>query len=228
MNRLWRRPLPLVLLACLAIGVALAVAQTVNTHTEIFNFVNGIRLGGGTTMTGANGTGTAALTLPVNSIGLGTEVSGFAEPVTFCGQLPNATTGYLGPGVLGYNGTPTDYVLGGTACDALDSGTEATADIVLSTLAMKAMGMRCKQSVASGASETTVYTLRADAADVATTDGGVTAITCTIAGATATECRSIAGSTTNIVAGAAHAVKVVASANLSAQDAYCKVLYAFP
>lgn len=173
-------------------------------------------------------TGTAVVSVPVNSVGLGTEVSGFAEPVTFCGQLPNATTGYLGPGLLGLDGTPTDYIMGGTACDGLDSGTEATADAPVSTLAVKVVGMRCKQSTASGASETTAYTLRTAAADAVTTDGAATVVSCNIDGASATECRSVAGTTTNVAAGATMAVKVVASANLSAQDARCLVLTAWP
>jgi len=32
-------------LSTFALFVALALAQTVSTHTEIFNFVNGLRLG---------------------------------------------------------------------------------------------------------------------------------------------------------------------------------------
>ena len=211
---------------------ALVVAQGMDApHSEIYRFVNGFKLGNdpaAPTITGSAGTGTASVQMPTNSIGLGREVSGFAEPVTFCGQLPNATTGYLGPGLLGLDGTPTDYIMGGTACDALDSGTEATADAPLSTLALKVVGMRCKQSAASGAAETTAYTLRTAAADAVTTDGGATTISCSIDGASATECRSVAGSTTDIVAGATMAVKVVASANLSAQDGRCVVLVAFP
>ena len=217
-------------LATLALGGCLyAWAQGVHHHTtDVYDFFNGFQLRGGTAITGTTGTGTAAVVFPTNSVGLGTEVSGFMEVVTFCGQLPNATTGYLGPGLLGLNGTPTDYIMGGTACDALDSGTEATADAPLSTLPLKLVGMRCKQSAASGAAETTVYTARTDAADIATTDGGATTITCSINGATATECVAAGGSTTNIAASGTTAVKVVASANLSAQDAICKWVVAFP
>lgn len=227
MRRSWRA-WSLILLSPLALFVVFALAQTISTHTEIFNFVNGFRVGGGTTITGASGTGTAAVVLPVNSVGVGTEVSGFMEPVTFCGQLPNATTGYIGPALLSFNGTAGDLIMGGTICDGLDSGTEATADAPISTLAVKALGMRCKQSIASGASETTVYTLRTATADVVTTDGGATTLTCSINGATDTECRTVAGTTTNIAAGATLAIKVVASANLSAQDARCLVLVSFP
>src|SRR5262245_32094313 len=218
--------LPAVALFFLLVG--LVAAQSIARHTEIYDFINGFKIHGGTTITGTTGTGTAAVVLPSNSVGLGTEISGYAEPVTFCGQLPNATTGYLGPGTAGLDGISTDYVMGGTACDALDSGTEATADAPLSTLALKAVGMRCKQSAASGSSKTTTYTLRTAEGDVVTTDGGATAMTCSIAGASATECRSVAGSTTNIAAGATVAVKVVTDANLSAQDGRCLVLVAWP
>lgn len=199
-----------------------------NAVSTVNDFLSGFQLNGGTVITGTAGTGTAAVVLPANSVGLGTEVSGFAEPVTFCGQLPNAATGYLGPGLLGLDGTASDYIMGGTACDALDSGTEGTADAPLSTLAVKIVGMRCKQSAASGAAETTAYTLRTATADAVTTDGGATTISCTIDGASATECRSVAGSTTNIAAGATVAVQVVASANLSAADGRCQVLVAWP
>jgi hypothetical protein len=218
----------------LVLGVAggLSAQSTISRHTEIFNFLSGIKLGGGTTITGASGTGTAAVVLPVNSVGLGTEVSGFAEPVTFCGQLVDgsvsAATVYLGPSTAQLNGTPTDLVAGGTVCDTLDSTTEATADAPLSTLAVKIVGMRCKQSTASGAGKTTTYTLRSAEADAVTTDGGATALSCAIAGATATECRVLGGSTSNIAAGATVAVKALTDANLSAGDGWCRVLVAWP
>lgn len=227
----WRwRALGWAVLTMLLVSGVLWSQSTTKRETVVVNFQNGLRVGGDTAtrITGSTTAGNAALVLPTNSVALGTEVSGFAEPVTFCGQLPNATTGYLGPGLLGLDGTPTDYIMGGTACDGLDSGTEATADAPLSTLALKVVGMRCKQSAASGASETTAYTLRSAAADVVTTDGGATTLTCNIDGASATECRVLAGTTTNIAAGATMAVKVVASANLSAQDARCQVLVAWP
>ena len=118
--------------------------------------------------------------------------------------------------------------MGGTICDGLDSGTEATADAPISTLAVKVLGFSCKQSAASGASETTTYTLRTAAADAVTTDGGATVLSCAIAGATATECRTVAGTTTNIVAGATLAIKALATANLSAQDARCVALVSYP
>jgi hypothetical protein len=223
------RRLALFFLLFLALGwLAVVVAQTVDPHSEVFNFRNGFQVGGGTTITGAAGTGNAAVVLPKNSVGLGAEVSGFAQPVIFCGDLPNATTTYFGPGLGSFAGIPTDYTIAGAACSALDSTTEATADTPISTLATRALGFRCIQTVASGANETTTYTLRTAAADAVTTDGGATALTCSIAGATATECRTVAGSTVDIAASATVAIKVVASANLSAQDGWCSVLVAWP
>lgn len=217
----------------LLVGAGLVVAQTgTQSFTVIHNFVNGLQVGGGTTITGAAGTGTAALVVPTNSVGLGREVSGYMEKVSFCGDLVDGSstpaTTFLGPGVAEVNGTPTDYVIAGSACNALDSTTESTADGVLSTLATKIVGFRCKQSAASGAGKTTTYTFRTAEADAVTTDGGATTLTCSIAGATATECRTIAGTTTDIAAGATVAVKALTDANLSAQDARCVALVAFP
>lgn len=213
------------------LSATLVLTQSVNPRTDIYDFRSGFRLRGGTTITGTTGTGTAAVVLPVNSVGLKTEVSGFAQEVYFCGQLVDGAsspaTTYLGPGLLGLNGTPTDYVMGGTACDALDSTTEATADAPLSTLALKVVGARCKQSAASGASKTTTYTMRTAAADVVTTDGGATTATCSIAGASATECVMAVGTTTNIAAGATMAFKAVTDADLSAQDGQCVALVAW-
>lgn len=212
----------------LLLVVAAAYAQSTLNDTILRNLVNGFRVGGSSIITGAAGTGTAALNLPTNSVGLGTEISGFGTVVRFCGDLANATASYLGPGLLGLNGTPTDYIIAGTACNALDSTTEATADAPLSTLALKVLGMHCKQSAAPGASQTNVYTFRTAAADAVTTDGGAAAITCTISGATATECRSVSGSTVNIVAGDPVAVKSLPSYDASTQDAACNVLVSWP
>jgi len=220
----------------LALGLVLLVAvgvmaqSTLRHFTEIPVFMNGYKLGGDTapTITGASGTGTGALLLPTNSVGLGREVSGFATVVRFCGDLANATSSYLGPGLLGLNGAPTDYTIAGTACSGLDSTTEATADAPISTLAVKVLGMLCKQAPAPGAGNSVVYTFRDNAADAVTTDGGGTTISCTISGATATECRSIAGSTTDIPAGDPVAVKALASYDASTHDAACSVLVSWP
>lgn len=223
-------------LATALVAVLCVWAVTWHSETVQWIFENGLVIKNGSETVGltvtTSDTGNGMVVLPANSVGLGSEVSGFAEPVTFCGQLVDGSsspaTVYLGPGLLGLNGTPTDYIMGGTACDALESGTEATADAPISTLAVKVVGMRCKQSAASGSSKTTTYTLRTAAADAVTTDGSATVLTCDIAGATATECRTVAGTTTDIAAGATMAVKALTDANLSAQDARCQVMVAWP
>jgi hypothetical protein len=225
------RWIPRALLGVLAVLLLMPlwlVAQgTIARHTEIFNFLNGFKLDGGTTITGTTGTGTDAVVLPANSVGLGTEVSGFAEPVTFCGDLVNASTSYLGPAVAALNGTPTDTVLAGTACNALDSTTEATADTALSTLAVKVMGFRCKISAAPTSTNTVTFTLRDNAANAVTTDGGASTLSCTITG-TATECRTLSGTTTNIPAGDPVSIAALSSYDASTADARCVALVSWP
>lgn len=224
----WRVPVFLVLSLLLAYAAYVASQATMSTETTVPNFVNGIKLGSSGVMTGTAGTGQGSITLPANTIGFGTEISGFAEIVNFCGDLTNATTSYLGPGLAGLNGTPTDYVIGGAACSALDSTTEATADNPLSTLDTKVTGMRCKLSAAPGAGNSISFTLRANAANAITTDGGGTTVSCTISGATATECRTIAGTTTNILGNQPVAVAALPTYDASAQDARCVALVAWP
>lgn len=214
--------------------LAAAVVAQVSRKGEsiIVDFRNGLQLGGSTTLTGASGTGNSAVVLPANSVGFGGEIAGYTEKVSFCGDLVNGSsspaTTYFGPGVAEVDGTPTDYVIAGSACNALDSTTEGTADAPLSTLPVKILGFRCKQSAASGASKTTTYTLRTAAADAVTTDGGATTVSCSIAGATATECVTTRGTTTNIAAGATVAIKAVTDADLSSADGRCVVQVAWP
>lgn len=215
------------LLLVLSVGY-LSAQSTIKRLTEIYDFRSGLRLNQSTTITGTSGTGTGTVVLPANSVGLGAEVSGYATTVRFCGDLVNTATTYLGPGIAALNGTPTDYVIAGTACSALDSATEATADTALSTLPVKVMGMKCKQSTAPGASQSVTYTFRNNAANAVTTDGGLTTIACAISGASATECTAPVGSTTNIAAGNPVAVQAVSTYDASTHDAACDVLVAWP
>ena len=219
----------LVLAAGLLVGMAVyVVAQsTVRRITDISNFIYGLKLNGSTTITGASGTGDAAVNLPANSVSLGSEVSGFATPVRFCGDLVNTATTFLGPALTGFNGTPTDYVITGAACSALDNTTEASARNPISTLPTKATGMKCKIDAAPGSTNSVVFTLRDNSADAVTTDGTATQITCTILGA-ATECRSVAGTTTNIGASDPLDVKAVSNYDASARHAGCDVLVSWP
>lgn len=228
MHWLTRKRVILGMLGLPFLVVAGLVAQsTIHRVTDVYNFENGFKLSGSTTIDGAAGTGNAAVTLPANSVGLGSEVSGFAEIVNFCGDLANATTSYLGPGLVGLGGTPTDYVIAGTACNALDSTTEATADAPLSTLAVKVMGFRCKVSAAPTSTNTVTFTLRDNAANAITTDGGATTLNCAITG-TATECRSIAGTTVNIPAGDPVSIAALSSYDASTADARCVALVSWP
>lgn len=195
------------ILVCGGILAALVVAQSpINPHTDIYDFKNGLRLSSGTTIT---------------------EAYALAEPVTFCGDLGNATTSYLGPGLLGLNGTPTDYVIAGAACSGLDSTTEATADAPLSTLATKVMGFRCKVSTAPTGTNSHIFTLRASAAVATPTEPAYTSLTCTITG-TATECHSQTGALAAIAANAPVAIAALSNYDASAADARCVAIVAFP
>jgi hypothetical protein len=182
---------------------AFVVAQSpINPHTDIYDFKNGLKLSSGSTIT---------------------EAYALAEPVVFCGDLGNATTSYLGPGLVGLNGTPTDYVMAGTACNALDSTTEATADAPLSTLATKIMGFRCKVSTAPTGTNSHIFTLRSNAAVATPTEGAYTSLT-----GTATECHSQTGALAAIAANAPVAIAALSNYDASAADARCVAIVAFP
>lgn len=219
MPRSWRLWL-LLGLSPLAIYVAVALAQTISNHTEIWNFVNGIRLGGGTTITGTTGTGDAAVVLPGSSIGP-SELTGLSQQLIFCGDdAGTTTTNYLGPALnSSYDGTHTSSVIGGTYCKTLDSTTEATADAPVSTLAVKVLGMRCVSTATQAASESITFTLRSAVADTSPV------VSCVI-GEAATQCRTNVSA--SIAAGATMAVKVVPSGNNSAADAWCATTIVWP
>lgn len=204
---LTRKRLVLIALGLPFLVVAGLVAQsTITPHNDIYDFKNGLRLSSGATIT---------------------ESYALAEPVTFCGDLANATTSYLGPGLAGFGGTPTDYVLAGAACSALDSTTEATADNPLSTLPVKVMGFRCKVSTAPTGTNSHIFTLRANAAVATPTEAAYTSLTCTITGA-ATECHSQTNALAAIAANAPVDIAAVSNYDASGADARCVALVAFP
>jgi hypothetical protein len=218
-----RRRVLLTLATLLLVSVSLLAAQsTIRKHTEIFDFVNGLRLNGSTTITGASGTGDSAVVLPANSIGP-SELTGLVRSLIFCGDdAGTTTTNYLGPALdSAYDGKHTDSSIGGTYCKTLDSTTEATADAPVSTLAVKALGLRCISTATQGSGESITFTLRTGAADT------VPVVSCTI-GVSATECRTNTATTTNIAAGATMAVKVVPSGNNAAADAWCVTTLVWP
>ncbi len=137
-----------------------------------------------------------------------------------CGDdAGTTTTNYLGPSLPSWTGDGTDYSLASTACSALDSTTEATADLAVSTLALRVYGMRCKSNSTQAASESLTMTLRSAAADTAPV------VSCVI-GEAATECRSNVATT--IAAGATMAVKVVPVGNNSAGAVQCVLSVGMP
>ena len=177
-----------------SLGVVVAVGSYHPT-TEFYDFKNGYGLG--------TGNGTA-----------------FIQDLVICGDdAGTTTTNYLGPSLPSWKGDGTDYSLASAACSALDSTTEATADLAVSTLAMQALGMRCISDSTQAAGESLTMTLRSAAADT------VPAITCVI-GVAATECRSTTQGMAPIAAGATLAVKVVPSGNNAAGHVQCVVTLA--
>lgn len=132
-----------------------------------------------------------------------------------CGQQPNNTTGYAGPALGWIDGTGTDSSIGGTACDALDSGTEATADAAIgfANNSFKVYGMLCE--VSSSGSNGVAISARSGAAALST------ALACSIA-TSATSCAAVLSSPVTIAAGATVAIKIVNTEDLSAQDAWCR------
>lgn len=158
-----------------------------------------------------------ATDLAADSVGVDEFAAGPVVNIVFCGQQANNGTIYLGPADDSYDAGGGEYAIGGVACDALDSATEATADgpiSIASNNAIKVTGMTCKAS--SSGSNGVAFTLRTGAA--ATTPS----IGCTVA-TSATTCTDNAFTTTDIVAGATMAVRAVNTEDLSAQDGWCVV-----
>ncbi len=167
-----------------------------------------------------DGTGDAEVALPENSIGPD-ELAVITMTVDLCGQNDENSTVYFGPHLtdnwLEGENDVTDGSIGGTICDALDSGTEATADAPLTgVLAYKVLGMYCFTDGTLGASETLVFTARSAEADL------TPSVTCSLAEGN-TSCVSVTGSTTDIADGATIAVKTVQSSNNSDDNSWCRV-----
>jgi hypothetical protein len=195
------------LLVCVLAGAGVLVAQGVHhSTTDVFDFVNGFQLNGGTIITGTTGAQNSAVVLPANSIG-GTELSGITMNAVFCGEANENGTVYLGPDLAGFGGDGGDSTIGGTVCDALENATEATADGPLfANVAYKVAGMYCRIDGTLAGTETAVFTMRSAEA------GTTPALTCTVAAAQ-TDCRTLTGTTTNIAAGATVAVQMTQTSN---------------
>lgn len=149
------------------------------------------------------------------------DVGGFAtDSIIACGQLVSSSTVYLGPSTAAYLGSGADTSAGGTVCDALDSGTESTADAPIATTfgAIKIHGMYCR--VTSDPASDVVFTLRSAAADL------TPSVTCTVAGTGSSQhCVSTTPTTVDVAANATIAVKVVTLEDLSLQDGWCKIFF---
>lgn len=130
----------------------------------------------------------------------------------FCGNAPNNTTNYFGvPDATNIAG------FGGTACDAEDSTTEATADDVLWTGALKVVGMCCE--ISSSGSNGVTITMRSAAADLSPS------LTMTIPTGATFGCAYPTADTTipTVAAGATMAVKIVSTENIATADTGCIV-----
>ena len=176
----------------------------------------GLTLGGANTTAltvTTNAGGNSAVVLPNGVVG-GAEMAAASLRVAYCGE--NAENGIT---YFGANGiTVLEDALGSAGCDALDNGTEATADVVLSAgLTMHPKYMRCITDGTLGSGETIVAQLRDDTADV-------TGVTCTIAEAQTT-CEVLVPTAAAVAAGSATAVKVTQTSNNADDNAKCVLLY---
>lgn len=172
---------------------------------------------GGASMTAltvtSDGTGNAEVVLPAASVGAA-EVGHATLRVAYCGQ--NDENNVIYQGAVGI--TAAEPVLADATCDALDNGTEGTADVVLSAgLSLTAKYMRCTTAATLAAGETITAQLRDDTADV-------TGVTCQIAEAQ-TECEVLVPTASAIAAASATAMKVTQVSNNADDDLKCVVLY---
>jgi hypothetical protein len=207
----------LVGIGILGIAVVVVGQATHNARSEVFDFLNGIQLNGGTVITCTTGAQNSAVVLPANSVG-GAEQSGVRMIAPFCGDGPNTTgTTYLGPALAAFSGDGSDASNGSAACQGFDSADEATADGPLfANVAFKANGMYCLTGQALGAAETNTFTLRSAVADT------TPVISCTISTGQ-TDCRSLTGTTTSIAAGATVSIKADHVGDNNADDFKCYV-----
>ena len=197
-------------------------ASAASTNVLLFNGINAtypsLIYNLGNTMNTSTGTYSWSLSNGATMVSPGKERY---DSIILCGQLVSSSTTYLGPGLATYLGAPTDLTMGGTACDALDNTTEATARaVVFPNTAMRVTGMYCK--ISSDPASDVVFSARAGSAELAVP------LTCTIAGTgAAKECSAnyVAGASPLVAANAAIDVKVITNEDLSAQDAWCKLYF---
>ena len=139
------------------------------------------------------------------------------DTVILCGDGPSgAGTVYMGPDTASYGGDGGDASIGGTVCNALESGTEGTSDApILTDVAFKVVGAICTTDGTIGASENVVFTMRSAAANTVPTQ------TCTIAEAEK-DCSITVATTTDVAAGATIAMKAVQTGNNTTDNYWCR------
>lgn len=201
-------------LGALLVCAALAWAQARQPFSTVPDFLRGFQLNGSTTITGSATAGNASVVLPTGAIG-GAELAAGYLRVAYCGQLAENGEIFLGAPAL----TTVEPVLADATCDGLDSGTEATADVVLSAiLTLYPRYMRCILNGTLGASETLTAQLRDDTANV-------TGVACSMA-AGETTCEVATPTAAAIAAGSATAVEANEASDNSDDDLKCIILYA--
>lgn len=137
-----------------------------------------------------------------------------------CGDLAASAASYCGPALGWFDGTGTDSSIASTACDALDSTTEATADapIGFANSTFKVYGMLCE--VSGSGSNGVVIAARSAEADLSPS------LSCTIA-TSETSCVDVLASPATVTAGATIAIAATSTEDLSAQDVWCKWFIGF-
>lgn len=202
-----------------ALVVAALVVVAVEAGPSFFRtsiqyiFTNGITVeGGAVDLSGASSI-TGDITQSSGGI-TAAELAGATLRVAYCGQNDENSTVYFGPPVL----TAAEPTLADATCDGLDSGTETTADVVLSAgLALYPKYMRCITNGTLGASETLTFQLRDDAASA-------TGVTCALA-AGETTCEVKVPTAAAVAAASATAVRAVQVSDNTDDDSKCVVLY---
>ena len=214
----------IILFLALVLCAGLAIAQNVSNYMEqggarwviggSLDVISGadldIESGGAFKIAGSAVTATAAELNALN-------VAAAFDTVILCGDGPSgAGTVYMGPDTASYGGDGGDASIGGTVCDALESGTEGTADApILTNVAFGVAGAICTTDGTIGAAETVVFTMRTATADT------VPAQTCTIAEAEK-DCSIVTPTTTDVAAGATIAMKAVQTGNNTTDNYWCR------
>lgn len=179
--------------AVLALCVSLAWGQSRHRTNQRYIFENGIELGTG---------------------GGGSQIGGGSLRVAYCGELAENGTTYMGPAEL----TTVEPALAGTACDALDNTTEATADVVLTAgRTLYPRYMRCITDGTLGAGETLAFQLRDDTTNV-------TGVTCSLVEA-GTICEVYTPEAPGMAAGSASAVRAIEASNNADDNGKCVVVF---